>query len=629
MATRYKLDEMYHKPEYVIDTEHFNLIPHEHTVVTTIKVYQCKFLYDEDRTKEFYNRFHMERVAEISEYITDYDASYTDGDNICQSASITIKVPKDNYPEWYSQRELYTEYHQNLTTGDYGVNWDLHYYELVKEYYFPRTGETQKMRLGYYKVTDTSYSLSATESSVKLTLSGLSCTFQGSYGGNSNRDQVSTIVQITKRHKNPDNTVSITKENVTIKSLLAPTIESGTMLSNDLVYQHAIGSWSKQSSVVDLGYLTPTIAAWCDFNGSKAQTFYEKKDFDANCSRADVLSYIVDNMYVGGRYWIDESLITTTRGKQNLRMPCIAKWRDYGDLFIDEHINYNDSDYYNITVVSATGEINGTKVSYVGRYEDTTATITQGYRVQHIKDDNLQSDEECNARAKLENYNSMWGHENYTITLADNYLDFLNMPSLQVGRTIEYRNTAGFTSAYTIKQISFQTDKIEMVLLPFKPLFPVSDNESVQKATLGTPLIVDDELVQINGNYYIRLYIQGDDIDYGFVRIYDGLIDYRGDSRNKDEQGRYYADIPVTQNGLYSFYAQLESPYFERSGWSGNDYAERVPYDVVVNEIIVPAQTEDPDPYPHPNAFEPTDAHEPYITTGLNTIVDDDGYITV
>ena len=44
---------------------------------------------------------------------------------------------------------------------------------------------------------------------------------------------------------------------------------------------------------------------------------------------------------------------------------------------------------------------------------------------------------------------------------------------------------------------------------------------------------------------------------------------------------------------------------------------------------MIPAITEDPDPYPHPNMFEPTDAHEPYIVTQNNNPLTTEGGIII
>lgn len=636
MATRYKLAPQYKIDEYLIDDTHFDLKQYDHILETTLEVYQCRFVISEEDThnpNRSSNTWVMERQRDISDNVIDYSCSYTDSDNICMSGSLTLKVPTYNVDPWYGPREIMTEYHSDVegSARRYGIDWGFYYYELVKVYRYPNTGQRFEYPLGYFKVTNTNYSIDSETGTVTLNLTGLSCTLQAEYGGNSKRDYVTKSVWVYIYRKNADQTIVRTKEKRTIKVMLSPYIPAGTMISNSLVYQHIMGSWADPHSVIDMGNITPAIGAWVDYNGQMIGTFYQEKEFDADCSRADVMNYMIDTLYIGGRYWIDEYCFFRMRGQQNLRRPVIAKWKDYGSLFISESISYNDSGYYNDTIVRSEVKVNDVTMSYLGEFEENDATISQGYRVKIKNVTSLQSDQECKNEAAIQTYRSMWGKETITVELQDAYIFEFVSPSLCVGCTIEYQTTYGYTTDCTIKRIQFSDNKITLELVPFKPLYPVEQSEEVQNNSLGTPIITGHEIIQSNGNYYIRLYVDGDDIDYGFLKVFRTPNTFIGESCKIDGQGRRYADVLVDKNGVYGFCVQLASPFFESSGWSGNETNEFVPYEVVVNNITVPAQTTDPDPYPHPNIFEPTEAHNPYLLTQTNgaLVISDNQHLSI
>lgn len=634
MATRYKLAPENKLEKYKIGDDHFTPREYEHIVEVTLKVYQCKFVIDHSDNQGIehgINTWTMQRRYDVSEHVVDYNCSYTDGDNICQSASVTFKVPTDNANMWYAPRETMTEYHSNVegTADRYGTDWAYYYYELVKVYKYPNSNKEFELRLGYFKVTNSGYNTDSTTGTVSLSLSGLSCTLQPEYGGNSNRSYATKEIEIYVYHKDYQGKVTKTKEKKQIKVMLSPYIPQNTYLSEDLVYNHIMGSWANADNVVDLGTITPAVGVWIDNNGQMIETLYQEKEFDADCSRADVINHIVDSLYVGGRYWIDENCYFRIRGKQELRKSLVMKWKDYSNLFISESISYNDSGYYNTSIARGEITMDGGTIPTLGYFEESDAVESQGYRVQYINNKSLQSDDECEDLAAFETYKAMWGKESVTVELQDAYIPEFRYPSLCVGKTIEYKTTFGYTTDFTINQIKFGDSKITLDLTPFKPLYPVEHSKTVQDNTLGTPIITHHEVKEIDGKYYVRLYIEGDDVDYGFVKIYQAATIFTTEGGTISGENAKFVDVPVEQNGDYKFYAQICSPYFEPSGWSGDEYRERVAYDVTVDSVMIPAITEDPDPYPHPNMFEPTDAHEPYIVTQNNNPLTTEGGIII
>ena len=76
-------------------------------------------------------------------------------------------------------------------------------------------------------------------------------------------------------------------------------------------------------------------------------------------------------------------------------------------------------------------------------------------------------------------------------------------------------------------------------------------------------------------------------------------------------------DIPITSNKTYRFTAALYSPFYEDSGLSSI-------YTVNVTEITVPAVTTDPDTYPHPHPFVPSEEHRPYVLTAKGEFIKTD-----
>ena len=171
-----------------------------------------------------------------------------------------------------------------------------------------------------------------------------------------------------------------------------------------------------------------------------------------------------------------------------------------------------------------------------------------------------------------------------------------------------------------------------MELSLFKPLYNTDDIK--YKQTLAIPTIYNHEVINDHGNYFIRLYVKGDDIGLGVVKVYIGIsssficesVDTDGtyDLPWQDENAYKIVDIPITQNKTYPFTAALYSPYYEDSGLSEV-------YTVNVDEITVPAVTTDPDPYPHPYPFVPSEEHRPYILTAKGEFIktDNDETITI
>ncbi len=587
-----------------INDDYFNTKKYPHNCVNKIKVEMYSYsAYDVSFSKDI--------SSQVISY--SYDCDYSN--NIRQTACITIKV--DTHDEtWFMRRENKMRHWTDKWNQVQSIRWIHSLYKLTKIYINPDTGIEQKLELGFFIPTDNDYSFDSTTGTVTINLSGLSAILTKEYGGS-----VSTI-RIGKMTIDPDTHQTIEKS---FPSTLS--IAQGLSIDADLFYNIAMGSNAQIESMLNITAPCPIEGCYVG-NGQKVSNIPETIEFDADVSRMDMIEKVVEETFEGGAVWIDENRFLHISSKPIVRNDndIVLYWRDYKDIVISENVSYNDSDFYNIT------EVYGKDNLYYGicdeSYLDGGITVYGRKRVLTFNE--LQSNEECAERAKWENYKVRHGRQTIKITLVDRYIYQLQNPSNQVGKLIEYTTVDGDTNMYFINKISNNNEVWDMELQLFKPLYNTDDIKD--KYTLETPYIEKHELIN---NNTLRLYIKGNDIGLGVVKIYGGtasnVYDFINESVNtngtaslswKDENAYKIIDIPINNNGKYYFRAALYSPLYEDSGLGGSQNESF--YTAEVTEIVIPAIDKDPDPYPHPNMFEPTGEHEPYLITNTNALITTD-----
>lgn len=594
------------------------------------------------------------RPEDISDLIVDYSYECTCDNNVHQTAEITVKGdPKIRYiwTRW-ENREL--RWRDSSGQG-YGNIYDLLIaYRLIKTYKDPETGSIQKLDLGYFIMTGCDTAYGTTEGSYKISLSGLSILLGGEYGGNvitaintyifekiTYTDDTTSLRDVNKKDEtDPENTEknkttsNVNKpikniETVEYKCPMAITLTENQSIDADLFYNLAVGSSSIYRAEVTYQNQSHSIpVVWAvTGDGQRFWSIPYDVDFDVDIDRAGLISKVMEiGFEEGSTYWIDENRILHISSRAVKRGNLIAHWRDYSDLFVSENISFDNTGYYNTT------DVFGKDNEYFTRYEAPMAGQPDNVRKQNLSYDELMSNDECSDRAEWETWKSMYGHMTTTVTLADKFIPQFINPSNCVGQPIEYMGTDGYISLYFLDKISYSQNKITLTLTVFKPMYLSEDiylygHDKAGNEMLDFPYITRHEI--LNGDT-IRLYISGNDVEYGVVRLYEhnGFIktSVHTDGSNK------YVDFPITHNGTYLFEVGLYSPYFEDSGISGELTDGRKKwYEVTITDYVIPSPMEDPDPYPHPNIFVPENAHPPYIITsdGRKITAEDGGNITV
>lgn len=560
-------------------------------------------------------------LRDVSRQVVDYSYDCDCSASPRQTASITLHVDKDDQ-SWYMRRENKMR-EWNDGNAAHSVTWMPLLYKLTKIYRYDSkpAKEPAKIELGYFIPTDDSYTYDSTTGTIQINLSGMSAAFTKEYGGGV------TTLRIGKEYRDPDTHEMVEK--------VLPTtlgVDEGTSIDGNLFYRLAMGSNIAESSYHTPPNLriesmpVPIVRAQID--GQELWDIPYDLEFDADICVQDMYDQILELAYKGQEpsLWVDENRVLRVNTKPIARGSLIMSWREYKDIVISENISYNDSGWYNIT------EVYGKDNSVYAVCEEHHLDMGLFPRKQVITDSDLQTAEECQTRANWENYKSRYGRMSISVSLIDSYIPQFNNPSLAVGQLIEYTTIDGDTNLYFLNKLSNSSENWSMELSLFRPLYNTDDIR--YKQTLAIPTIYNHEVINNNGSYFLRLYVKGDDIGLGAVKIYAGISStFIGESADtdgtytlpwRDENAYKIVDIPITNNKTYQFTAALYSPWYEDSGLSDV-------YTANVTEITVPAITTDPDPYPHPHPFIPGGEHRPYILTdkGEYTKTDNNENITI
>ena len=548
-----------------------------------------------------YSHYDIKFIRDISDMVVDYSYDCTSDDNIHQTASLTLHVETDDQ-NWFMKRENKMREWVDETSGNLrSTSWTKICYHLVKTYTNNNTGEFKKLELGYFVPTSDDYSYSPTDGTISISLSGLSALLTKEKGGG-----VVTYTE-TKITIDPE-----THEQVEMTLPVALSIAEGLSIDGDLIYNMAMGAASKD--ITFMNYTAPIPLKWGQTgDGQKLWQLPYDLDFDNDIGRADELQQIMDMAFEGATFWVDEDRVLNMSSKPTTRGGVELFWRDYGNLFLSESSSYNDDGYYNITEVY--GKDNNCYA--ICDWSNLDGGITHFARKQIISDDTLQSNEECYARARWETYKARYGHQTWTVTIADRYISKFNKPSKIVGKRVEYTTVDGDTNLFFLNKLSYSGNKWTMELSLFRPLYETDMKQYAVQ--LHTPEIYSHEIIQ---NKYIRLYVTGEDIENAVVKIYatdpygvdDASAGFRTESCLVADNGvDKYVDIEIKGNGTYKFDAALYSPYYLDSGETSAWYTVTV-------DLPVPVRP-DTNPYPHPIFDE--GGHKPYLLDGRMRVLTD------
>lgn len=570
-----------------------------HIVTTKLKVEIYK-----------YTPYMVDFIRDVSNQVVDYSYDCDCNANPRQSASITLHVEKDDQI-WYMRREnkMYEWYDGN---AEHAITWQPLLYKLTKIYKYDEKTRKKpaEINLGFFIPTDNTYNYDSTTGTIQINLSGMSALFTKEYGGGV------TTLRIGKEYRDPETHEMV---NYVLPTTLG--IDEGTAIDDALFFRLAMGSNTNKPPNLRIESMpVPITRAWVE--GQELWDIPYDLEFDADISVQDMFDQVLELGWRGQTpsLWVDENRVLRVNTKPITRGgSLVMNWKDYQDLVMSENISYNDSDWYNIT------EVYGKDNAVYAVCEAVKYDMGLFPRKQVITDSDLQTVEECQKRADWENYKSRYGRMSINATLVDGYIPQLNNPSTVVGRLIEYTTIDGDTNLYFLNKLSNSAENWTMELSLFKPLYNTKDIQ--YKQTLATPYISGHEVINDNGEWFIRLYVKGADIGLGVTKIYtyndynfvgesvetDGTYDLPW----KDDNAYKYIDIPIAQNKIYRFVAALYSPFYEDSGLS--EY-----YTANVTEITVPAVTIDPDPYPHPYPFVPSGEHRPYVLTAKGEFIKTD-----
>ena len=540
----------------------------------------CK-MYDYSSLGVLFNR-------DISDKIIDYSYECDSAGNIRQTASITIKVDT-NDDTWYMRRENKMFEWINDDKSIQALTWAPQIYQLIKTYQCgddDSANQPKELNLGYFIPTSDGYNFDSTTGTLSINLQGLSTLLSKEYGGSVLTARVGTTYIDSDTHK------PITK-----MFPLTMSIDEGVAIDSQMFYELAMGGYGHSAGIFNITAQIPLKKDVIIEYGQKLYNTPYDIDFDADVGRADMIQEVIDTAFEGAVYWIDENRYLRISSKPETRGNLVAHWRDYCELFISESISYDDSNFFNVT------EVYGKDNNYYAICDESH--LDGGYagvvRKQILQFDELTSVEECQERANWENYKARYGRQNLSVTLADRYIPQFTNPSSKVGKTIEYTTVDGDTNLYFLNKLSYSHNTWTMDLSIFKPLYNTVNIRS--RYTLSKPFIVKHEVID---NSILRLYISGEDINYGAVKIYvDDVAAPTFRSVSVKTLGNYkIADVPISENGTYYCYASLYSPFYEDSPINGKESALTTfmtAYEAVVTEIKYNDNEHiDNDPYPHP-----------------------------
>lgn len=576
-----------------IGSDYFNMteFPQAQTTNIIVELYE-------------YSHYDIKFIRDISKMIVDYSYDCTSDDNIHQTASLTLHVETDDQ-NWFMKRENKMREWVDESSGNLrSTSWTKICYHLVKTYTNNNTGEFKKLELGYFVPTSDDYSYSPTDGTISISLSGLSALLTKEKGGG-----VVTYTE-TKITIDPE-----THEQVEMTLPVTLSIAEGLSIDGDLIYNMAMGAASQD--ITYMNYTAPIPLKWGQTgDGQKLWQLPYDLEFDNDIGRADELQQLMDMAFEGATFWVDEDRVLNMSSKPTTRGGVELYWREYGNLFLSESSSYSDDNYYNITEVY--GKDNNCYA--ICDWSNLDGGITHFARKQIISDDTLQTNEECYARARWETYKARYGHQTWTVTIADRYISKFNKPSKIVGKRVEYTTVDGDTNLFFLNKLSYSSNKWTMELSLFRPLYETDMKQYAVQ--LHTPKIYNHEIIQ---NKYIRLYVTGEDIENAVVKIYatdpygvDGAsAGFRTESCLVADNGvDKYVDIEIKGNGTYKFDAALYSPNYLDSGLTSQWYT-------VAIDLPVPVRP-DLNPYPHPIFDE--GGHEPYLLDGrMRVLTDKDG----
>ena len=575
-----------------IGSDYFDMMHFSHNISNNIIVEMYE-----------YSHYYVKFLRDISDMVQDYSYDCTSDDNIHMTASLTLHVETDDQ-NWFMKRENKMREWVDETSGNLrSTSWTKICYHLVKTYTNNDTGKVDKIDLGYFVPTSDDYTYSPTDGTISISLSGLAILLTKDKGGS-----VVTHTE-TVRTLDPD-----THQWVDTTLPVSLSIAEGLSIDGELLYQIAMGAASQD--ITFMNYTAPIPLKWGSVgDGQKVYQIPYQIDFDNDIGRADELQQLMDLAFEGGTFWVDEDRVLNMSSKPTARGGVELFWREYGEIFLSESSSYSDDNYYNIT------EVYGKDNNYyaICDWSNFDGGITHYARKQVVSDDALQSNDECMARARWENYKARYGHQTWTVTLSDKYITKFNKPSKLVGKRVEYTTVDGDTNLFFLNKLSYSGNKWTMELSLFRPLYETDMRQYAIQ--LHTPTIKSHEIID---NKYIRLYVTGKDIEYAVAKIYatdpygvnETSAGFRAESCLVADNGvDKYVDIEIKGNGTYKFDATLYSPYYFDSGETSQWYTVTV-------DLPVPERT-DTDPYPHPPIYDDKGGHKPYLLNNRMRILTD------
>lgn len=563
---------------------------------------------------------------DISHLVVDYSYECGVEDQIRQSASLTLKAAFDDKGDTSSQFFL-VKSGNSLTARKCVVQIIKTYIDHEQDTYDTHgniISDTKEWNLGFFYPISDSINYDPTTGTVSLSLSGLTCLLTAEYGGTPMTmvEGKETIVSYTCQESELGNyqikggfigykASSEGFYTVYMKELkkcaISLSVAQDTEINGELFYDLAMGSWGDKVSIMQESTIIPIDNHNYDpLNGRMAIIVPYDIDFDSSSSRMDMISQVLEISHINGHIWVDEDRVLQIKGQQQSRKIIISQWRNYGYLFISEDNSYDWNNYFNVT------EVFGKDNQYYGKC-DESGRDGNIVRKQTLQFDSIQSNEECEIRAKWENWKSRHAHRNLTVTISDNYIDFLKNPSNQVGQTIEYTTTDGDTDVYVLSKISTSGKTITLNLELFTTLYDTRYDGEPYDPVLKTPWIYKHEIIQDKDRHFIRLYVTGEDIDKAVVKLYgrfatDDDAYFSGESVSETDDGNKYIDFEIDQSGKYIFYVSLYSPHYSDSNLGGEEGGEGLgsPYIVEVSKDNIKVQIPPYDdyPYPHRNIYE-------------------------
>lgn len=593
-----------------ISDDYFQARKYPHNFKSDIIVEMVKLKYNVDSVGKFkpYEKFVLDNVIDYS-----YDCKVDS--EIRQSASLTLYQPKED-SFWYFRRENLSYEDFDPETKHYSaISWDDYLYHLVKKYIY-QDGRIEKLDLGYFVVTDSSYDYDATTSTITVTLAGLTARYQTEYGGSITTTRIghylpdsqvaAKISAIQKQIK--DKTIDpltgqreideIKKQleqghgKIEIQFPMAISINKDVDIDNQLFEKFLV--YDKKPVWFHKTLIEPPVSgvAVYDLDIWNTPKLYE---FDNGVSGGEIVKTLLDDCIQNGCYYIDENLVLHIQRKSPVNYGnCEMLFRDYQNLVIDEKTDASDSGFYNYI------EVYGKDGSYFG-FCDWSNYDGGQIRKNTMSFSELQTDDECKKRARWETYKARYGHETMSITLADNYIPEFYCPSNLVGSVVEYRMMHGNTNVYTVTGLSYSNNRWTMNLQIFRPLYfdvktdDIGESSEQKKASMLKKPVIAGHMTEFIDGHILRLYIIGEDIEYGLVRIYYNGRVVGETVQQKEINGTIYKiiDLPVTANLEVHLKAQLYNPRCEPSPMSEM-------YTYKITGYVDPSENIPEDPYPHP-----------------------------